>query len=313
MSLRPTISVIIVSWNAKNYLHECLESLFATACAFPLEVFVVDNASSDGSPEFVAENYPQVNLIRNESNLGFSKANNIGIRSSTGTYICLVNSDVKFLEGCIGKLAEFMQAQPKAGIAGPRMLNSAGVVGRSCRGFPTLWNMLCNAIGLDLLFPHVRLFGGYVLRFWPQDSNRSVDILGGWFWIVRRSALSDVGLLDESFFFYAEDMDWCKRFKMKNWSVEFLADAASIHYGGGSSARAPLKYYIQQQRADFQYWKKHHSKPARAVYFMICLLHQSSRAIAHCVLSLFSENKESHALVASRNWQCFLWCLKGAR
>lgn len=312
MASNPVISIIIVSWNAKNYLRECLDSLFCTGCGYPLEVIVIDNASTDGSPELVSATFPQVRLIRNQSNLGFAKANNVGIRISTGTYLCLVNSDVRILDGCIDKLAHLMETRPDVGIAGPRMLNSAGITGRSCRGFPTIWNMFSNAVGFDLLFPRIRFFGGYVLRYWPQNTNRSVDILAGWFWIVRRSALDQVGLLDEDFFFYAEDTDWCTRFKMNGWGVEFLADAASVHYGGGSSTNAPVKYYIQQQRADLQYWRKHHSRVSGWIYFCICIIYQGGRALAHGIIALLPSKGPSHRCSASRSWHCLIWYLKGA-
>jgi GT2 family glycosyltransferase len=312
MEHNPMVSVVIVSWNAKAYLAQCLRTLIQQPCKYTMEVLVVDNASTDGSPEFVENSCPNVRLIRNESNLGFSKANNRGIQQSTGKYVCLVNSDVKVLDGCITKLIDYMEAHPKAGMAGPSMLGPDGKVGRSCRGFPGLWNMFCHAIGLDSLFPTSRLFGSYSLRYWTQNTNRPVDILGGWFWIVRREALKHVGLLDEEFFFYAEDMDWCRRFHLKGWGVFFLADAASVHYGGGSSQQARLKYYIQEQRADRQYWRKHHSPIERAAYSCICVLHQVIRLIGHGLLIPFSGQRKDHADKASRSWHCLLWFLKGA-
>jgi GT2 family glycosyltransferase len=309
----PMVSVVIVSWNAKAFLAECLRTLIQHPCKYTMEVLVVDNASTDGSPEFVENSCPDVRLLRNESNLGFSKANNRGIQQSTGKYVCLVNSDVQVLDGCISKLVDYMEAQPEVGMAGPSMLGPDGKVGRSCRGFPTVWNMFCHAIGLDSLFPNSRLFGSYLLRYWSQDTNRPVDILGGWFWIVRREALNQVGLLDEKFFFYAEDMDWCKRFRMNGWGVAFLADAASVHFGGGSSRLAPLKYYIQEQRADQQYWRKHHSSLERAAYSCICLLHQLIRLIGHGSLIFFSSQRKDHLDKAYRSWHCLLWLLKGAK
>jgi GT2 family glycosyltransferase len=309
----PMVSVVIVSWNAKRYLAQCLETLARSACTYKTEVLVVDNASTDGSPELVSEGFPTVRLIRNESNLGFSKANNMGIQQTSGKYVCLVNSDVRVLDQCITKLVDYMETHPKVGLAAPNMLGPDGNVGRSCRGFPSVWNMFCHAIALDSIFPNWRLVGGYALRYWSQDTNRPVDILGGWFLIVRRDALEQVGLLDEEFFFYGEDMDWCKRFHLQGWGVMLLADAASVHYGGGSSQQAPVEYYIQQQRADRQYWRKHHSKMEGAAYSCICVLHQLMRLLGHGLLIPISPRRKHHAYQAYLSWHCLLWLFSGAQ
>jgi hypothetical protein len=277
-----------------------------------MEVIVVDNASTDGSPELVESSFPHVRLVRNASNLGFAKANNIGIRQSLGKYICLINSDVTVLEDCITRLVDYMEAEPKVGLAGPSMLGPDGKVARSCQGFPTVWNLFCAAIGLDWMLPKVRLFGGYLLRYWPHDTTQCVDILGGWFWIVRRQALETVGLLDEDFFFYGEDMDWCKRFHSQGWKVIYLSSAASIHYGGASSQRALLNYAIQQQRANLQYLRKHHSRAAEAACVCICILHQFTRLIGHGLLLLFRPGSDQRSYKVRRSWSCLRWFLRGA-
>lgn len=313
MSPSISVSVIIVSWNAKDYLVECLQSLTAPASQHPLEIIVVDNASADGSPEIVEKDFPQVRLIRTGANLGFAKANNIGIKQCSGEYVCLINSDVNVLKDSIAYLVAYMEAHPSVGIAGPRMLDAKGNTGRSCRGFPGVWNMFCHALALDALFPNWRLFGGYILRYWPQNTTREVGILGGWFWIIRRQALEQVGLLDENFFFYGEDMDWCKRFHLGKWQVMFVAETASTHYGGGSSKRAPLKYYIQQQRADRQYWKKHHSGAGQFAYFCICVLYHTVRMVGHGIRIPFSAGSAEHRGKAAFGWQCLLWYLGGAK
>lgn len=305
------VSVVIVSWNAKAYLAQCLKSLEEGICNYSMEVLVIDNASTDGSPELVAENFPHIRLIRNSENLGFSKANNIGIKNSLGKYICLINSDVRVFKDCISNLVDFMEMHPDIGLVGPRMLDASGQVGRSCRGFPTIWNMFCRAIGLDLIFPRIQFISSYSLPYWHHNTTRRVDILGGWFWMTKRTAITEVGLLDEDFFFYAEDMDWCKRFQLKKLGVAFLATAESIHYGGGSSKNAPVKYYIQQQRADYQYWRKHHSKFEMGAYFCICMLHHFIRFIGQGLLLPFSNIYEQRLSKAQRSGYCLLWLLKG--
>jgi GT2 family glycosyltransferase len=281
------ISVIIVSWNAREYLMQCLDSISSEAYQFPIEIIVVENASSDGSAEAVADRFPQVRLIRSPTNLGFAKANNIGIKASLGRYICLINSDVKVLPDCLTRLVDYCEQHPEAGMAGPRIFGGDGKLQRSCRGFPSVWNMLCRALALDSFFSKSRLFTGYSLRSWSQDCLRPVDILTGCFWLIRKDALPRVGLLDESFFMYGEDMDWCRRFWQCGWQVVFVPAAEAIHYGGASSSNAPLRFYIEMLRADLQYWQKHHSSPAVTCYFALTCLHLLLRLAGYSAAFLF--------------------------
>jgi GT2 family glycosyltransferase len=306
------VSVIIVSWNARDYLMQCLASLSSEVCSYPMEIIVVDNASSDGSAERVESQYPHVRLIRNATNLGFAKANNIGISASTGRYLCFINSDVKVLKDCINRLVDYCEGHPEAGMAGPRVIGGDGKLQRSCRGFPGLWNMLCRALALDTLFPRTKLFTGYSLSHWPQDVLRPVDILSGCFWIVRSEALGRVGLLDESFFMYGEDHDWCKRFWNNGWEVVYVPGAEAIHYGGGSSSNAPLRFYIEKQRADMQYWKKHHSYPAVICFFLISCLHLLLRASGYTLAHWINQRQRAaYRHKAGRSVACLKWMFTG--
>ena len=305
------LSVIIVSWNARDFLEKCLRSLEACRGPYELQVIVVDNASTDGSRELVERQFPQVHLISSPANLGFSKANNLGLQVSRGDYILLVNSDVELLPGCIPALVGHLQSHPRVGIAGPAMLDADRRVRRSCRGFPTLWNTLCHALALDYLVPRFRPFGGYTLRYWGHDSTRLVEILGGWFWIVRRTGLAQVGGLDERFFFYAEDMDWCRQFANHGWQAAFVSSAGAIHFGGGSSRRAPLHYYIQEQRADLQYWRKHHGTWQTTCYRGVCLIYHGLRLAAGAGRLLLTPRNAQVRHRAHLNAGCLWWHLKG--
>ncbi|MGO8925739.1 MAG: glycosyltransferase family 2 protein [Limisphaerales bacterium] len=289
------VSVIIVSWNAREFLLQCLDSISAQAGRYPLEVIVVDNASTDGSPEAVASRYPDVRLVRNSTNLGFAKANNLGVSVSSGRYLCLVNSDVKVLPDCISRLVDYCEENPAVGMAGPRIWGGDGQLQRSCRGFPSLWNIFCCALALDAMFPRCKLFSGYWLSYWPQDSLRPVDILSGCFLLVRRQALAQVGLLDESFFMYGEDMDWCKRFWDHGWQAVFVPSAEAVHYGGASSANAPVRFFLERHRADLQYWQKHHSSLGIACYFVLICLRLALRAAGHSLVALLRRVKRSES------------------
>jgi GT2 family glycosyltransferase len=309
---RPVVSVIIVSWNAKDYLLQCLASLSPAVCRYSMEIIVVDNASSDGSPEAVEIQFPRVRLIRSGANLGFAKGNNLGVAHSRGQYLAFINSDVKVFKDCISTLVDYCEQHSDVGMVGPRVTGGDDRLQRTVRGFPTLWNMACRAVALDTTLPACKIFSGYSLAHWSQLDLREVDILGGCFWVVRREALAKVGLLDESFFMYGEDMDWCKRFWAAGWKLVFVPTAEIIHYGGGSSSNAPVRFFIEKQRADLQYWKKHHSWPAVALYFMISCLHLTLRAIGSLFALLFSrKGRENHAHRAERSIACLRWMFSG--
>ena len=271
------LSVIIVSWNAKAFLLECLLSVIQETAQYDTEIIVVDNASTDGSAELVKEQFPSVILVSNETNLGFAKANNIGIRQCTGKYMCLINSDVFVKKECIKQAVQFMDNNTKIGVLGPRIIGADGQVQRSCMAFPTLWNTFCRALALDSLFPKSKLFGGYLMRYWQHDNIQSVDVINGCFWMVRRAALENVGLLDERFFIYGEDIDWCRRFHDSEWDVVFFPKAEVIHYGGASSANAPVRFYVEMHRANLQYWQKYHSDFLSRTFLFLTLLHHIIR------------------------------------
>ncbi|HWP84932.1 MAG TPA: glycosyltransferase family 2 protein [Terriglobia bacterium] len=276
---RVDISVIVVSWNSKGHLERCLESLTRTPCSRSVEIIVVDNGSADGSPEMVESRFPQARLIRNRENLGFAKANNQAIRVSRGRYISLVNSDVEVLPGCLDKLAEFLDQNPKVGNVGPRVLNPDRTLQSSCRRFPSLWNNFCSAAGLATLLRGSRLFCGEHMRYFRYDRTLPVDVLVGCFWMMRREALESVGPLDEEFFIYAEDVDWCRRCRQAGWEVVFFPGAEAIHHRAASSAADPVRFAVLQQESVLRYWAKHHGFPARVAIRAILMFHHLTRCL----------------------------------
>ncbi len=304
------VSIIIPSWNAKNYLQECIESIFRETNNCRIEVIVVDNASTDGSPDMVKDLFPQIKLIRNKENLGFAKANNIGIRQEKGKYVAIVNSDVKIERDCITRMYNYMEQNPTVGILGPKILGPDGIIQRSCMGFPTLWNSFCRALALDNVFPGSKMFGGQLMTFWPHDTVRKVDIINGCLWMVRREAINQIGLLDENYFMYSEDKDWCKRFWKVGWKVLFLPDAQAIHYGGGSSSNAPIKFSIEMLRSDLQYWGKHHKSTELIVYKLILLCHHFIRIIGQMIKYIIRvSNRTQFSFKIKRSLVCIRWLL----
>jgi GT2 family glycosyltransferase len=304
------LSIIIVSWNAKDYLVKCLKSLAQAPAIGTMEIIVVDNDSSDGSPEAVERDFPSVRLVRSGGNLGFARANNIGMRMSKGRYLALINSDVEVLGDCLGRLVDYCEKNPKVGMVGPHIIGRDHKLQRTCRGFPGVWNHFCRALALDAIFPRSKWLGGFLMHYWQQDTLQSVDMLTGCFWLARRQALAQVGLLDERFFMYGEDMDWCKRFWLKGWPLVFVPSAEAIHYGGASSANAPVRFYIEKYRAELQYWKKHHSGAAVVCFYLICCLHLVLRTTGYAlVFAAKSGDRPTSASKVKRSVACLKWLL----
>jgi GT2 family glycosyltransferase len=301
------LSIVIVTWNCKKYLRECLDSIEKCRKQDDVEIIIVDNASRDGTPEMVRESYPEVLLIESKENLGFPRGNNVGIRRSSGQYLCLINPDVKVLEGCIDKMLLFMQDNPRVGLIGPRMLDAESRPQRSYMGAPTLWNLLCRALALDTLFPKSKLFSGFLMHYFDLSQTAPVEILNGWFWMTKKEAVGQVGLMDESLFMYADDLDWSKRFRDAGWNVVYYADAEAIHYGGGTTARAPVRFAVEMQRANFQYWQKNYGRLSQFVYRTIIALHQLVRIVGYSLLLGIEKRQEEASFKLRRSYACLQW------
>lgn len=302
------ISIVIVSWNARRYLGECLTSLSVPHSDVSTEVIVVDNASTDGSADFVRGKYPHVRCIVSNENLGFSRANNIGIRIATGKYICLINPDVKVPAGCLPRMYRYMEQDRTIGLLGPKMLGAHGESRRSCMRFPTLWNSFLRALAMDSVFGKTGWFGGSLMTDFRFDAIKDVDVLNGWFWIARREAVEQVGPLDQRFFMYGEDVDWCKRFHSAGWRVVFYPEAEAVHYGGASSSNAPVRFYLEMQRANLQFWEKHHGRASRQVYLLMAWLNHVVRILGYGAVYLTARSSRSvAAFKIKRSWACMLW------
>jgi GT2 family glycosyltransferase len=302
------VSMVIVSWNARDYLLRCLASLERYGDGLIAEVIVVDNASADDSVACVRAAFPAVTIVEPGENLGFARGNNLGLRLARGKYLCLLNSDAELLPGCLSTLVAHLEANPRVGLIGPRVEGADGTAQDRPRGFPTLWNMFCFAAGLDALCPRSRWLGGYLRRAWPIDRIMPAEVLSGCFWLARRTAVDEVGGLDESYFMYGEDIDWCRSFHERDWEVVFHPQARAIHHGGKSSGNAPLRFYLEMHRANLQYWRKHHGRLATAGYYLVCLLHHAVRVTAYGVRGVFSRQPDAtRRAKIERSWRCLRW------
>ncbi|MEO6965428.1 MAG: glycosyltransferase family 2 protein [Acidobacteriaceae bacterium] len=307
------ISVIIVNWNTRNLLEQCLESLTSAPASRSTEIIVVDNASSDDSVEMVEKKFPHVKLIRSQENLGFAKANNLAIQRSVGRYVSLVNSDVKVLPGCLDALADYLDRNPKVGNVGPRVLNTDMTLQTSCRYFPTLWNNFCAAAGLSSVFRRSRLFSGEEMNFFAHDRITLVEGLVGCFWMLRRDAIQNVGTLDESFFMYGEDLDWCRRCWNANWQVAFTPAALAIHHRGGSSHAHITRLAVTQQNSVLHYWSKHKSPlellGIKSIFLFRHLIRYSLGLILRLVRPADVSRSEGRARTS---WACMQALLSGS-
>lgn len=297
------LSIVIVTWNSKDYLLECLDSLRRAVEGLGTEIIVVDNASADGTSTAVRERFSGVRLLESGDNLGFARGCNAGMKLANGKYICLINPDVNVLPGCLPKMFQFMQMNQDIGLLGPAMLDRHGQVHRSGMRLPSIWNTLLRSLAADSLFKLLRLPGTFLMSDFQFDVIRDMEVLNGWFWMARREAVQEVGALDETFFMYAEDMDWCQRFRSAGWRVVFYPDAKAVHYGGGSSANDPLRFSLEQGRANLQYWRKHHGRVSSLIYISAVLLGHALRAAGWGLISLLRPGVRERALFqARRNW-----------
>jgi GT2 family glycosyltransferase len=254
------VSVIIVNWNTRDILRDCLSSVYAQTKGIGFEVIVIDNASSDGSPDLVKRSFPDVHLIENAENRGFAAANNQGMRLAAGRYILLLNSDTVVLDNAIAKMVAFADGQPQAAVLGCRVLNADRTMQRTCFMYPSGLNMLLSASYLYKLFPGSKLFGREQMTWWGRDDVREVEVVTGCFMLARRDAIDQVGLMDEDFYMYGEETDWCFRFRQAGWKVMFAPSGQIIHLGGASSRQVANEMTLQLKAGILQFLHKHCSR-----------------------------------------------------
>ena len=235
------LSIIIVNYNVRPFLENSLVSAGKAMEGIPAEIFVVDNASDDGSVEMVRERFPDVRLIVNAANRGFAAGNNSAIPQCRGKYILLLNPDTLVQEDTFRVMVRFLDEHPEVGLAGCKILNPDGTLQLACRrSFPTPPVALSRILGLSALFPRSRFFGKYNLTYLDQDKSYEVDAVSGSFMMFRRGLVDQIGLLDEQFFMYGEDLDWCYRIKQAGWKIWYSPETQIIHYKGESARRTEI-------------------------------------------------------------------------
>jgi GT2 family glycosyltransferase len=226
---------------------------------------VVDNGSQDATRDIIREFYPWVNLIENRENLGYAVANNQAIECSVGKYVLLLNPDVRLMDNALVDLLLFLQNHPEAGGVGPQLLNVDGSIQPSCREFPKFSTLFYEILGLSLLFPKSKVFGGWRMGYFDHDSLREVDQPMGSALMLRRKALEQVGLMDEEFVMFFNDVDLCYRLKNAGWKIYFYPEARAYHYLGASTQKVKSKMIYLSHRGYYKFLKKHRKKLANQI------------------------------------------------
>ncbi len=238
------LSIIILNYKTTGLVKQCVRNVKVATASLDYEIIVVDNGSGDGIEKMLKANFPEVKFIQTGKNLGFAAGNNVGIKQSTGKYVMLLTPDVTVLNHSIEKMVNFMDQNLEVGLAGPKLINPDGSYQISCRTFQTPKLVLYRRTPLGKLPFAKKDLDKHLMKNFDHDSSKEVDWVMGACMIVRREAMNQVGLLDERFFFYVEDMDWCRRFWMANYKVFYIADAEMVHLYERASANDPWRFLM---------------------------------------------------------------------
>jgi GT2 family glycosyltransferase len=249
------LSIVIVNWNTRDFLRRCLESVQKDEARlenFEIETIVVDNASNDGSREMLREHFRWVQLVFNDDNAGFAKANNQGIRQSSSRHILLLNSDTEIHAGALNTLISFLDDNPQAGAAGARLLNPDGTLQPGCHPMLTPGREFYRLLFLDKIY----LRTSYPMDSWDNRTSRRVEVIKGACLMLRREALDQVGLLDERYHIYTEEVDLCYRLDREGWQLWYVPTAVVTHRGGASSSQNAERMYLELHRSKIQFYRK---------------------------------------------------------
>ena len=297
------VSVVIVSWNTRDILRECLFSVFEQTQGICFKVVVVDNNSHDGSAEMVSAEFPTVTLIANAENRGFAAACNQGMKAGSARYMLLLNPDTVVLDDAISRCVRYADLHPDVGVVGCQVLENQDRITPTGFSFPSPLNVFLALSGLSRAFPRSRLFGRPELSWWDRHSERDVDVVTGMFMLVRREAITQVGLMDEAYFVYSEEADWCYRFSQAGWRRVFTPSARIVHLDGGakSTSQASKKMFVQLQKSTMIYHRKNLGLGAWWMAKLIYIVSNLVRMVAWFVMSIVNRDRRNwHRSAAAR-------------
>ncbi len=265
------LSFIIVSWNVRDLVRRALASTGADTAGIETETILVDNASRDGTVEMVRSEFPDVRLFANPDNRGFTRANNQGLALASGRCLFLLNPDAELIPGASRSMLDYMKANPQVGLIGPQLRYPDGSIQSSRRRFPTFATALLESTRLQQWFPRNRWLDRYYIRDRADDATQEVDWVVGAAMLLRREVYEQVGGLDEAFFMYSEELDWCYRIKQKGWRIAYVPSACVIHHEGKSSEQAVAARDIYFHSSKVRFFCKHHG-PLQAELLRLFLL-----------------------------------------
>jgi GT2 family glycosyltransferase len=287
------LSICIVSYQARDLLHDCLRSIFETVDSLSFEIIVVDNHSDDGTFEMLTNEFPNVRLLINDHNIGYTRPNNQAMRISQGRYILLINPDTLVKPNTISELINFLDAHHEVGIVGPKVLNRDGTLQKQCRRSEARpWDSFCYFSGLSRLFPHDQRFAGYLMTYLDEDLVHEAQAVSGSCMMIRRQVIEQIGYQDEKFFAYQEDTDFCRRARLAGWKVFFNPKAQIIHYGGEGGSRIHFfRSIIEWHRSYYLYYRKHFAKDYMILFNVVYYLGMLLKLGLSLFANLFRKKK----------------------
>jgi len=291
----PDLSICIVAINAKEMLRGCLQSIRENGYTGSYRIIYIDNGSTDGTRQMLETDFPEVKTVWNPENLGFAKANNQGIRMTQSRQVLLLNPDTLAAPGSIQLLTEYLDNHPGTGIVGPKVLNSDGSFQAHCkRGEARPWEVFCYFSGLSRLFPRSRNFSGYLQGFLDENETHDVPAISGSCMLIRREVINQIGALDEQFFAYQEDTDYCVSACKAGWKVTYYPEAKITHFGGKGGADAqPFRQIFVWHQSYFRYYRK---QLADEYFFLInwgFYLMMGLKLVFSLFVNLFRKNKHA--------------------
>ena len=285
--VRPELSIVIVNWNTRQLLRDCLQSICADPASGQWEVVVVDNASADDSAAMVRRYFPQVQLLASSENLGFGRANNLALERARGEYLLLLNSDTRVEPGALGALVDFVKERPRAGAAGPMLLNADGSLQLSCGIAPSLKTEIAHKLLLHRLFPFFKLAG------WDHRLPRSVGWVSGACLLIRRQALEEVGALDPAMYMCCEDLEWCLRLRKRGWQIFYYPFSRVVHLEGQSIRKNLGEMLVVSQQSLYYLFQKHFGAGQLRVLRLLTLVEMGLRSALWSALFVCSRARRS--------------------
>jgi N-acetylglucosaminyl-diphospho-decaprenol L-rhamnosyltransferase len=296
------LSIIIVSWNVADLLAACLNSILASSGALQIETIVVDSASSDNTVSMIQQRYPQVKLLAQTQNLGFSRCNNIGLATASGRCLMFLNPDTEIIGDALSGMTAYLDTHHDVGIVGPHTLNSDGTTQSTRRRFPDLLTAFFESTWLQSYAPK-SLLDHYYVRDEPDDAVMDVDWMQGSALMLRREVYAQIGGLDESYVMYSEEVDWCKRAKSAGWRVVYLGTARIVHHGGKSSEQVVARSHVHFQQSKLRYFRKYHGWLVAQILRLFLLLNYLWQIGLETAKSLFGHKRALRQQRIKAYWQ----------